>query len=106
MDSQISLGRFRVRKINGEIIEATKIKTRGDDDNWPTFLLDDGGLLGVSAEAVLGPAGDDSCPVDGIERFEFVEPPSPELVESIIRMDDTYGNNDESWTRNAGEDVP
>lgn len=68
MDSQISLGRFRVRKVNGEIIEATKLKTRGDDDNWPTFLLDGGGLLGVSASAVLGPAGDDECPVDGIER--------------------------------------
>lgn len=80
MDSQVSLGRFRVRKNNGEIIEATKLKTRGDDDNWPTFLLDGGGLLGVSAAAVVGPAGDDGCPVDGIER------PDMRLIDFTYRL--------------------
>lgn len=64
--------RYRIRKINGDIIEGEKVETRGDDENYPTFLLDDGGRIGVHVSNVLGPV-DDSCPVDGIERP--IEPP-------------------------------
>lgn len=59
--------RYRVRRMNGQIVEGEYIQTKGDDDNYPTLLLDDGARLGVTRANVLGPV-DDSCPVSGIER--------------------------------------
>lgn len=49
------------------IYEGEYIQTKGDDDNYPTFVVEDGPRLGVHKDHVLGPV-DDSCPPQGIER--------------------------------------
>lgn len=59
--------RYRILRTNKEVVEGERIQTKGDDENYPTFLLDDGGRLGVARANVLGPA-DDSCSVEGIQR--------------------------------------
>lgn len=64
---------YRIIRTDGSIVEGTYIQTKGDDENYPTFVLADGLRLGVHRDAVLGPVIDD-CPVDGIERFDFVIP--------------------------------
>jgi hypothetical protein len=87
---------YRVIRTDGSVVEGQYIQTRGDDENYPTFVLADGLRLGVHKDAVLGPVIDD-CPVDGItrpdpgsywynlEQFPIVKDPSPEVVEKIIR---------------------
>jgi hypothetical protein len=59
--------RYRIIKTDGSVIEGTYIQTKGNDEDYPTFVLADGSLLGVHRDAVLGPVTDD-CPVDGIPR--------------------------------------
>ena len=79
--------RYRILRINGEVVEGERIQTKGDDENYPTFLLDDGGRLGVARSNVLGPA-DETCSVEGIQRpaegdLGFSEPPT---VEDLIEI--------------------
>jgi hypothetical protein len=64
--------RYRIIKTDGSVIEGTYIQTKGNDEDYPTFVLADGSLLGVHRDAVLGPVVDD-CPVDGIERPAFAD---------------------------------
>ena len=64
--------RYRLLRVNGEVIEATHIQTKGNDIDYPTFERDEGGLIAVSKDNVLGPVTDD-CPVDGIERPAFAD---------------------------------
>jgi hypothetical protein len=59
--------RFRIRKTNQEVVEGELIQTKGDDANYPTFLLADGTRLGVHHSAVLARV-DDDCGPQGIER--------------------------------------
>lgn len=73
--------RYRIRW-RGEVIEGQYIQTKGNDEDYPTFDIGDGTLLGVHKDAVLGPVTDD-CPVDGIERFDIVIP-RPEL---FVKLD-------------------
>ena len=75
--------RYRILRVNGEVVEGKLVHTKGNDDYYPTFELDGGGLLGVHRDNVLGPVIDD-CPVHGIERFDFVKL-SDETVRSIIK---------------------
>ena len=59
--------RYRILKTDRTVVEGEYIQTKGNDANYPTFLLDDGGRLGVARANVVGEV-DDSCPVGGIER--------------------------------------
>lgn len=45
--------KYEIKKLNGEIVVGEKIQTRGDDINFPTFLLEDGSYLGVSKDRVI-----------------------------------------------------
>jgi hypothetical protein len=58
---------YRIIRTDGSVVEGQYIQTKGDDENYPTFVLADGLRLGVHKDAVLGPVIDD-CPVDGIPR--------------------------------------
>ena len=58
---------YRILRVNGEVVEGKCIQTKGNDEEYPSFELEDGSLLGVHINAVLGPVIDD-CPVDGIPR--------------------------------------
>jgi hypothetical protein len=57
---------YRIKLSDGTVVEGTHIQTRGDDENFPTFVVD-GVRIGVHKSKVLGPVTDD-CPVDGIPR--------------------------------------
>lgn len=59
--------RYKILRTDQSIVEGEYIQTKGDDENYPTFVLEDGSRLGVHHSAVLGETRDD-CPVDGIER--------------------------------------
>lgn len=59
--------RYRILRTSGEVVEGERVQTKGDDENYPTFRLDGGGLLGVARTNVLGPA-DETCSVEGIQR--------------------------------------
>lgn len=59
--------KYRILKTDGSVIEGQYIQTKGNDEDYPTFVLADGSRLGVHKDAVLGPVTDD-CPVDGITR--------------------------------------
>jgi hypothetical protein len=62
--------RYRIKlHSNDQIVEGECIQTRGDDENFPTFIVD-GMAIGVHKDRVLGLV-DDDCPVDGIERPAF-----------------------------------
>jgi len=66
---QLIIGqRYRIRRTNNEIVEGTLVQTKGDDENFPTFELGTGGLLGVHRDNVLGLA-DDVAPHGGIPRL-------------------------------------
>lgn len=70
---QLEIGkRYRIRRINGEIVEGTMVQTKGDDINYPTFALGTGGFLGVHRDNVLGLA-DDDAPHEGIPRLVPVD---------------------------------
>ena len=58
---------YRILRVNGEVVEGKHIQTKGNDEQYPSFELEDGSLLGVHIDAVLGPVIDD-CPVDGVPR--------------------------------------
>ena len=60
---------YRILRVNGEVVEGKYIQTKGNDDEYPSFELGDGSLLGVHINAVLGPVID-NCPVDGIDRID------------------------------------
>ena len=80
--------RYRLLRVSGEVVEGKLVQTKGNDDYYPTFELDGGGLLGIHRDNVLGPVIDD-CPVDGIPRpevFTFVNPPSDDLLRKIIHL--------------------
>lgn len=83
--------RYRVRRTNNEIVEGTLVRTKGNDDHYPTFETASG-LLGVHRDNVLGPANDDA-PNEGIPRiYEGQSGGSVELVSeetAIIDMDST-----------------
>lgn len=83
---------YRILKTDGSVIEGQYIQTKGNDQDFPTFLLGDGSRLGVRRDSVLGPVIDD-CPVDGIKRpglryetFKFVKEPDDELIRKIIHL--------------------
>lgn len=59
--------RYKIRRINGDVIEGECVQTRGNDENYPTFQRDDGTFIGVHHSAVIGLV-DDVCPPGGIER--------------------------------------
>jgi len=64
--------RYRIRRINDDVLEGVLVQTKGNDEYFPTFELDDGSLLGIHHSNVLGEV-DDSCPVNGIERSSNVD---------------------------------
>lgn len=45
--------KYEIKKLNGEVVRGEKIQTRGDDENFPTFLLEDGSYLGVYKDRVI-----------------------------------------------------
>ena len=61
---------YRILRVNGEVVEGKHIQTKGNDEQYPSFELEDGSLLGVHIDAVLGPVIDD-CPVDAIPRPDW-----------------------------------
>lgn len=65
--------RYKIRSPYGEVIEAEHIQTKGDDERFPTFRLDNGSLVGISQTDVLGEAGNDDAPSEGIgvEEVDF-----------------------------------
>jgi hypothetical protein len=79
--------RYRI-KLHGSdrIVEGEYIQTKGDDENFPTFIVD-GMAIGVHKDRVLGLVTDD-CPVHGIERFDIVKPPSDEVMKMFIKGPD------------------
>ena len=64
--------RYKILRTDQSIVEGEFIQTKGDDDNYPTFLLNDGSRLGAHRDNVLGPV-DDSAPPNGIERPAEIE---------------------------------
>ena len=54
--------RYRLLKRNQEVVEGEHIQTRGNDRDFPVFLMDGGGQLGVSISNVLGLATEDCNP--------------------------------------------
>jgi hypothetical protein len=73
--------RFRILKTNKEVVEGELIQTKGDDANYPTFLLADGTRLGVHHSAVLARV-DDDCGPQGIKR-----PTSKEITNYLLTGD-------------------
>lgn len=61
--------KYQIQRVNKEMVEGEYVQTRGDDENWPTFVLADGSRIGVYRSEVLGPVVDD-CPPKGIERSQ------------------------------------
>jgi len=51
--------RYRIRKPDRSIVEGEYFQTTGDDENHPTFTLDDGSRLGVHISNVLAPVDGD-----------------------------------------------
>lgn len=43
----------RIKRLNGDIVVGTQIQTRGDDTNFPTFVLEDGSQLGTTKDHIL-----------------------------------------------------
>ena len=85
--------RYRLLRVNGEVVEGECIQTKANDEDYPPFLLDDGSRLGTTRDHVLGPVDDSAPPggiprtfttgveggLDGPEQFEFAIP-RPEIV--------------------------
>lgn len=59
--------RYRLLRVSGEVVEGEHIQTKGNEADYPTFRMGDGGLLSVASANVLGPA-DETCSVEGIAR--------------------------------------
>ena len=58
---------YRIKRVDGIIVEGEKIETKGDDTNYPTFILRDGKIISVHKSRVLGEVNDD-CSPHGLER--------------------------------------
>lgn len=43
----------KIKKLNGDIVIGEQIETRGDDVNYPTFILENGTRLGTSKDHIL-----------------------------------------------------
>jgi len=45
---------------HGEPVTATKVEMRTGNDNWPSFELPDGSMVGIHKTAVIGPVSEDT----------------------------------------------
>jgi len=61
--------RYLIERSTGRFVEGVKIETKGEDDRYPTFELEDGTRLGVFHESVIKQITDEA-PVHGIPRVE------------------------------------
>lgn len=47
--------RYYIQWSEREVVEGTKIQTRANDEDFPTFMLDDNMRISISRSKVLGP---------------------------------------------------
>jgi len=43
----------QIKRLSGEIVIGEQVQTRGDDDNFPTFILEDGTRLGTHRDNIV-----------------------------------------------------
>lgn len=63
--------KYRIERQPGQFVIGTKIQTRGNDEEFPNFILEDGTQYGSHISRVT--AIEDECDPHGIERPTFQE---------------------------------